>query len=157
MAIEIIQLSESNMDVLNNYDEDIFDEKIDTYRLAAMLKERNNILLVAVNEGVVIGQILAVIHRHPDKPTELYIDDLGVSEKFQRRGIATRLIEQLYIIGMDRGCEEIWVATEPENEPAIKFYDSLNLAGRKVIVFEGNLSNKTKPFHEYRFFVIGKK
>ncbi len=143
MAIEIIQLSESNMDVLNNYDEDIFDEKIDTHRLAAMLKERNNILLVAVNEGVVIGQVLAVIHRHPDKPTELYIDDLGVSEKFQRRGIATRLIEQLYSIGMDRGCEEIWVATEPENEPAIKFYDSLKLAARKVIVFEGNLSRKT--------------
>ena len=143
MAIEIIQLSESNMDVLNNYDEDIFDEKIDTHRLAAMLKERNNILLVAVNEGVVIGQILAVIHRHPDKPTELYIDDLGVSEKFQRRGIATRLIEQLYSIGIDRGCEEMWVATEPENEPAIKFYDSLKLAARKVIVFEGNLSRKT--------------
>ena len=143
MAIEIIQLSESNMDVLNNYDEDIFDEKIDTYSLAAMLKERNNILLVAVNEGVVIGQVLGVIHRHPDKPTELYIDDLGVSEKFQRRGVATRLIEQLYIIGIDRGCEEVWVATEPENEPAIKFYESLNLAARKVIVFEGNLSSKT--------------
>ena len=143
MAVEIIQLSESNMDVLNNYDEDIFDEKIDTYRLAAMLKERNNILLVAVHEGVVIGQVLGVIHRHPDKPTELYIDDLGVSEKFQRRGVATRLIEQLYIIGIDRGCEEVWVATEPENEPAIKFYESLNLAARKVIVFEGNLSSKT--------------
>ena len=143
MAIEIIQLSESNMDVLNNYDEDIFDEKIDTYRLTTMLKERNNILLVAVNEGVVIGQVLGVIHRHPDKPTELYIDDLGVSEKFQRCGIATRLIEQLYIIGIDRGCEEVWVATEPENEPAIKFYESLNLAARKVIVFEGNLSKKT--------------
>lgn len=143
MAIEIIQLSESNMDVLNNYDEDIFDEKIDSHRLAAMLKERSNILLVAVNEGIVIGQVLAAIHRHPDKPTELYIDDLGVSEKFQRRGIATRLIEQLYIIGMDRGCEEVWVATEPENEPAIKFYDSLKLAARKVIVFEGNLSRKT--------------
>ncbi len=143
MAIEIIQLSESNMDILNNYDEDIFDEKIDTYRLAAMLKERNNILLVAVNEGAVIGQVLGVIHRHPDKPTELYIDDLGVSEKFQRRGVATRLIEQLFTIGIARGCEEIWVATEPENDPAIKFYESLNLAARKVIVFEGNLSSKT--------------
>ena len=143
MAIEIIQLSESNMNVLNNYDEDIFDEKIDTYRLAAMLKERNNILLVAVNESVVIGQVLGVTHRHPDKPTELYIDDLGVSEKFQRRGIATRLLEQLYTIGRDRGCEEVWVATEPENEPTIKFFESLNLAARKVIVFEGNLSSKT--------------
>ena len=142
MALEIIQLGESNIDILNNYDEDIFDEKIDSRRLTAMLKEQNNILLVAINEGIVIGQVLAVIHRHPDKPTELYIDDLGVSEKFQRRGIATRLLEQLYIIGVERGCEEIWVATEPDNEPAIKFYNSMNLAARKVIVFEGNLSSK---------------
>jgi aminoglycoside 6'-N-acetyltransferase I len=98
-----------------------------------MLKEQNNILLVAINEGVVIGQVLAVIHRHPDKPTESYIDDLGVSEKFRRRGIATRLLKQLYIIGVERGCEEVWVATEPDNEPAIKFYNSLNLEARKVI------------------------
>ncbi len=71
------------MDVryLSNYDEDIFDRegKLTHTVSLAMLKERNNILLVAVNEGVVIGQVLGVIHRHPDKPkTELYIDDLGV-------------------------------------------------------------------------------
>lgn len=142
MTIEIIQLDEGNMDILNNYDEDIFDEKIDTLRLAALLKEQNSILLVAVNEGTVIGQVLAVIHRHPDKPTELYIDDLGVSEKFQRHGIATRMLEKLFIIGVERGCEEVWVATEPENEPAIKFYDSLHLEARKVMVFEGKLSGK---------------
>ncbi len=142
MTIEIIQLDEGNMDILNNYDEDIFDEKIDTLRLAALLKEQSSILLVAVNEGSVIGQVLAAIHRHPDKPTELYIDDLGVSENFQRRGIATRLLEKLFTIGVERGCEEIWVATEPENEPAIKFYNSLHLEARKVMVFEGNLSGK---------------
>jgi aminoglycoside 6'-N-acetyltransferase I len=142
MTIEIIQLGESNMDILNSYDQDIFDEKIDSRRLAAMLSEQNHILLVAVNEGIVIGQILAAIHRHPDKPTELYIDDLGVSEKFRRRGIATHLYKKLYVIGVERGCEEVWVATELENEAAIKFYDSLNLAARNVIVFEGNLSRK---------------
>jgi len=130
------------MGILNNYDEDIFDEGIDPRRLAVMLKEQNNILLVAVYEGVVIGQALAVIHRHPDKPTELYIDDLGVSEKFQRRGIATRLLEQLFMIGAERDCEEVWVATEPDNEIAIKLYDSMNLEARKVVVFEGNLPSK---------------
>lgn len=142
MTMEIFQLNENNMEILNNYDEDIFDNKIDAHRLAALLKEQNSILLVAVNEGIVIGQVLAVVHRHPDKPTELYIDDLGVSEKFQRLGIATRLIEKLFIIGIERGCEEVWVATEPENEAAIKFYESLHLQARKVMVFEGNLSDK---------------
>ena len=139
MAIEIVQVNEANMNILADYDEEIFDEAIEPQRLAAMLNERNNILLVAIHEGVVIGQVLAAIHRHPDKPTELYIDDLGVSEKYQRRGIATRLIEQLVVIGVERGCEEVWVATEPDNEPALKFYASLKLAARNVTVFEGNL------------------
>lgn len=142
MPIEIIHLSESNMDILNNYDEDIFDEKVDLHRVAAMLKEQSHILLLAVKEGVVIGQVLAAIHRHPDKPTELYIDDLGVSEKYLRRGIATLLVEKLFDIGSERGCEEVWVATEPENEPAIKFYESLNLKMRQAAVFEGRLSRK---------------
>lgn len=141
MTVEIVQLDQSNMDVLNNYDEDIYDEKIIPHRLAAVLGEQNHIILVAILDGVVIGQVLAVIHRHPDKPTELYIDDLAVSERFQRRGIATRLLEKLFSIGVKRGCEEVWVATEPDNEPAKKFYDSLDLSMRDVVVFEGNLPN----------------
>lgn len=141
MTVEIIQLNESNIDILNNLDEDIFDEKIVPQRLSALLSEPHQILLVAVIEGVVVGQVLAVIHRHPDKPTELYIDDLAVSEKVQRRGIATRLLEELFLIGISKGCEEVWVATEPDNEPAKKFYRSLNLSTRTAVVFEGNLPN----------------
>ena len=139
MTVEIIQLNQSNMHILNNYDEDIFDEKIVPHRLSALLREHNQILLVAIMEGIVVGQVLGLIHRHPDKPTELYIDDLGVSEKFQRRGIATRLLEELSRIGIKEGCEEVWVATEPDNEPAIKFYRSLNFSSRMAVVFEGFL------------------
>lgn len=141
MTVKIIQLDESNMDILNNFDEDIFDEKIVPHRLSAMLSDQNHIMLVAIVENVVIGQVLAVIHRHPDKPTELYIDDLAVSEIVRRRGIATRLLEELFKIGIKRGCEEVWVAAEPDNEPAKKFYSSLHLSTRKAVVFEGNLPN----------------
>ncbi|MCG2783807.1 MAG: GNAT family N-acetyltransferase [Anaerolineae bacterium] len=139
MTVEIIQIDESNMGLLKSIDQDIFDEKIDPVRLAALLKEQNHILLAAITEGMVVGQVLAQIHRHPDKPTELYIDDLAVSETVQRRGIATRLLEHLFEIAAKRGCQEIWVATEPENEPAKKFYGSLKLSMRQVVVFEGYL------------------
>jgi len=139
MTVEIIQLNESNMDILNNYDEDIFDEKIVPHRLSALMSEQNQLLLVAVIEGVVVGQVLAAIHRHPDKPTELYIDDLAVSEKVRRRGIATRLLEELFRIGINQGCAEVWVATEPDNKPAKEFYRSLNLSARNAVVFEGSL------------------
>jgi len=139
MAEEIIQLGEHNMELLNHLDQSIFDEKVTPARLAALLKEPNQILLVALLDGLVIGQVLAAIHRHPDKPTELYIDDLAVSETVQRRGIATRLLKRLFAIGVERGCEEVWVATEPDNQPARKFYASLNLSARTAVVFEGEL------------------
>lgn len=139
MPVEIVQLTESNTELLNQLDADIFDESIKAERLAAVVKESNHILLVAVLDELVIGQVLAMIHKHPDKPTELYIDDLAVSESVQRRGIATRLLEKLFILGQEMGCEEVWVATEPENEPAKKFYGSLDLAIRDVVVFDGFL------------------
>jgi aminoglycoside 6'-N-acetyltransferase I len=139
MTVEIIQIDESNMGLLKSIDQDIFDEKIDPVRLAVLLKEQNHILLAAITEGMVVGQVLAQIHRHPDKPKELYIDDLAVSETVQRRGVATRLLEQLFEMAVKRGCQEIWVATEPENEPAKKFYSSLKLSMRQVVVFEGTL------------------
>lgn len=139
MPVEIVQLTENNIGLLNQLDEDIFDESVNAERLEAVVREDNHILLVALLEGRVIGQVLAMIHRHPDKPTELYIDDLAVSESVQRRGIATHLLQTLFALGLERGCEEVWVATEPENEPAKKFYGSLELAMREAVVFEGFL------------------
>ena len=139
MTVEIVQLNRSNTAVLDNLEDDIFDEKIVPHRLTALLSEQNQIMLVAILEGVVIGQVLAVIHRHPDKPTELYIDDLAVSKTLRRRRIATRLLEELFRIGMNKGCEVVWVAAEPDNEPAKKFYSSLNLSAKKSVLFEGSL------------------
>ncbi len=96
-------------------------------------------MVVALSKERVVGQTLAVIHRHPDKPTELYIDDLGVAPAFQRQGIATRMLDKARQLGIERGCEEVWVATEPDNEAARAVYSSLGLAERSAVVFEGNL------------------
>jgi len=49
------------------------------------------------------------------------------------------MLNELYAIGKIRGCEEIWVATEPENEQAKGFYASMNLSVRAALVFEGEL------------------
>jgi len=139
MDIDVCQLSERNVDLLYQLDEDIFDEKIDLDRLTAYLKEQSHIMVVATSKNVVIGQVLAVVHRHPDKPTELYIDDLAVSETLQRKGIATLMLNKIFSIGVERGCEEVWVATEPDNKPAKAFYKSLNLPSREAVIFEGKL------------------
>ncbi|MFK8018618.1 MAG: GNAT family N-acetyltransferase [Pseudomonadales bacterium] len=137
--IEIVTVSTDTMAVLKNIDEAIFDEKIEPSLLEKYVHEESHIMLVAVFNKLVIGQVLGVIHKHPDKNTELYIDDLAVSENLQRKNIGSKLLDALFDIGRKRGAEEVWVATEPENTTAIKFYESLGLVKRNVVVFEGNL------------------
>ncbi|MEO5759118.1 MAG: GNAT family N-acetyltransferase [Mesorhizobium sp.] len=75
-------------------------------------------------DGVVVGQCAAVIHRHPDKASELYIDEVGVSPAFQRQGIARQMLDAIFTIGREHGCEEAWVGTEPDNLPARALYES---------------------------------
>lgn len=140
MQLDIIEVDNTNVECLLEVDADIFDGQIDPNRLAVYLKETNHMLLVARYEGVVVAQVMAVIHRHPDKPTELYIDDLGVSDRLQRKGIATQLLRHLIGISTNRGCEEIWVATEPDNAAARALYRSLGLTERMAVVYEGVLS-----------------
>ncbi|WP_318013572.1 GNAT family N-acetyltransferase [Mesorhizobium sp. CO1-1-4] len=47
------------------------------------------------------------MHRHPDKPTELYIDEVGVSPAFQRQGIARKMLDAMFALGREHGCEEL--------------------------------------------------
>lgn len=138
MMVEIVQLTARKGDVLRNV-ADIFDAPIDFDLVRAYVAEANHLMFVAIEDGLVIGQVLGVIHRHPDKPTELYIDDLCVDETWQRKGIATRLMQALIDAAKALGAVEIWVGTEPDNEEAILFYRSLGLEMRTATIFEGAL------------------
>ena len=123
MAIRYQLLSPTEWSVLLNVEEDTFDEAIIPERAVAYLADPTNLLLVAMDGKTVIGQCAACIHRHPDRLTELYIDNLGVSDGFKRRGIGRELITRMFSEGKSRGCEEAWVATEVDNDPANRLYE----------------------------------
>jgi len=108
--------------VLDQVAEDVFDDDIDLEKLAAYLATPLHLMVLAVDDGVVVGQTRGMIQRHPDKPTELYIDNLGVTPGRQREKIATRLLDELTAWGLENGCEGAWVATETDNEPARALY-----------------------------------
>lgn len=129
-----------NCDLLDRYDPDAFDEPIDPERLAACVADPDRILLVAVLDGVVVGQVLAAFHRHPDKAPECYVDDLGVADSAQRQGIGTRLIDKIAEIAKAQGVEELWLATEETNQVARSFYEAIGMEGRMAWVFERRLA-----------------
>jgi aminoglycoside 6'-N-acetyltransferase I len=133
--IEIRRVEASNAAVLARVADDVFDEPVDPERVAAYLAEPGHIMLVALSAGEVIAQVAAVIHRHPDKPTELYLDEVGVAPEFQRRGLARRMLDEMFAIGRAEGCEEAWVGTELDNEPARKLYESRGGAAEPFVMY----------------------
>lgn len=124
MPIEIRRLSAHDTAVLDRVAEGVFDEAIDPGRLVAYLSAPGHHMVVAIADGLVVGQVAAVVHRHPDKPTELYIDEVGVAPAFQRQGIARRMLDEMTKLGRALGCEEAWLGTEPDNLPARRLYET---------------------------------
>jgi ribosomal protein S18 acetylase RimI-like enzyme len=132
---EILRLSPENAAVLDRVADEVFDEPVRPERLAAYLAEPGHVMLVALVGKIVVGQCAAVVHRHPDKVTELYIDEVGVAPAFQRKGIARAMVERMLAIGKELGCGEAWVGTEPDNMPARGLYEGLEVRRDKAETF----------------------
>jgi ribosomal protein S18 acetylase RimI-like enzyme len=135
MDVTIKRLTSADAAILDHIADDVFDEPVDRDRLVAYLAATGHFMLVAVADGVVVGQCAAVIHRHPDKPTELYLDEVGVAPNFQRQGIARRLVDEMLALGRAEGCEEAWVGTEHDNVPAQRLYGSGGAAAEPFLMY----------------------
>ncbi|CAN5240110.1 GNAT family N-acetyltransferase [soil metagenome] len=121
---EIVRLTPDNTGLLDRVATDVFDDPVDPVRLTSYVAAPGHFMLLAVADAIVVGQCAAVIHRHPDKVTELYIDEVGVAPEFRRQGIAGRMLEAMLAIGRAEGAGEAWVGTEPDNVAARGLYDS---------------------------------
>lgn len=135
MDIHIKRLEPGDEAVLERVAEDVFDEAIDSGRLSAYLAEPNHHLIVAIKAGEVVGQVAAVVHKHPDKPDELYIDEVGVTPALQRQGIATQILGAMLAFGKELGCEEAWLGTENTNRQAKEFYASFGAASAPIVMY----------------------
>lgn len=135
MPVEIVRVGPGEAALLECVAEDVFDEAIDPGLLSAYLAESGHLLVVAVADGAVVGQARGMVHRHPDRPAELYVDNLGVTPGLQRRGIATRMLDELAGWARDHGCTEGWVATETDNDAARRLYEARGAPGEAMMFY----------------------
>lgn len=101
---------------------DVFDESVTALPLAAYLTTPGHIMVLALEGDLVVGQCAGVLHRHPDKPTELYVDEVGTASTHRRQGIARAMLDELFSWGRELGCEEAWLGTELDNAAANALY-----------------------------------
>jgi ribosomal protein S18 acetylase RimI-like enzyme len=139
MTLQIIRLTAANADLLRNIAEDVFDMDVVPERLRAYLAEPVNLMIIAVDGDLVIGQAAAVIHKHPDKPDELFIDEVGVSPDWRQRGIARRMMQAMFQLGRSLGCQASWLGTEVDNLPARRLYESFGDDGIEIVMFDFDL------------------
>jgi len=91
--------------------------------LRKALKNPNYELLVAEVEGEIAGfidQWVICDFAHGAKPS--YIQNLYITPKHRRKGIAGRLLQEIIRSAENEGVLEIHVVTEFENKPAINLY-----------------------------------
>lgn len=100
----------------------VFADPVDPAWLEACLSEPSMLLVVAREDGVVVGQAKCAVHRHPEKPADGYVDDVRVSPAFQRRGIARAMLAEIERWAREKGCADLWLATEPGNAGARALY-----------------------------------
>jgi ribosomal protein S18 acetylase RimI-like enzyme len=94
--------------------------------------------LAAVNGNQVVGGLAAyVLEKFEQERQEVYIYDLAVQEQHRRKGIATKLINELRYIARERGAYVIYVQADKVDDAAIKLYESV---GTKLDVFHFDIA-----------------
>ena len=120
--VTIRKLGPGDSRVLDDVAGEVFDHRVDRALAREFLSDPRHHLVVACAGTTVVGMATALHYVHPDKPTELWINEIGVAPPYRRRGIATRLLEALFAHGRAIGCREAWLGTEESNLAARRLY-----------------------------------
>lgn len=122
MGFRVQRVTVDDAAVFAKIGEEVFDEPIAPERLANYLRAPGHLMVLALEGDLVVGQCAGVVHYHPDKLTELYIDEVGTASTHRRQGIARAMMDELFRWGRELGCTEAWLGTELDNDPANALY-----------------------------------
>ena len=136
-GIVVKRLSSGEEAEVRRFDE-AFDEAVDGELAARFLADDRHHLVVAYVDGEPAGFVSATEILHPDKPTELFLNELAVLPAYRRRGAATTLLEELKHLAKEHGCVSIWVLTDEDNEAAVASYRKAGgeWDGATTVIFE---------------------
>jgi len=124
-AIEIKVLRRGDDVVLRNVATGVFDNPIDPKLAREFLEDPRHHIAVAVDNGLVVGFASGVHYIHPDKPPELWINEVGIAPTHRRRGLGKAVLKALFDAARELNCTTAWVLTDGGNPAAMKLYSSI--------------------------------
>ena len=125
MTLEYRILNTGDAAVLDRIADDVFDGAVQPQLAQEFLNDARHHLAVAIDDGIVVGFASGVHYVHPDKPAELWINEVGVAPTHVRRGVAQSLLRLLFDAGRRLGCTQAWVLTDRDNTAAMRLYASV--------------------------------
>ena len=92
--------------------------------------DRQDTLFVACYEGGADKTLLGIASgRFEIKPYAherwLYVDEVDVCANHRQKGVGKAIMQKLISLAEDADCEEVWLGTEVDNQPANALYLSL--------------------------------
>jgi ribosomal protein S18 acetylase RimI-like enzyme len=128
---------------------DVFDRLVRPALAAEFLEDPRHHIAVATDEGRVVGFASGVTYLHPDKPLELWINEVGVASSYRREGLGARLLAAMLDRGRALGCREAWLLTERTNDAALRLYRAVGGAESRsddvVVSFDLGRSSDDLP------------
>ena len=100
----------------------VFDNAVRADLAAEFLADPRHHIAVAIEDGSIVGFVSALHYVHPDKPTELWINEVGVAPTHRRLGLAKALLDSMLEKGRTLGCKAAWVLTDKDNAAARALY-----------------------------------
>ncbi|HXW83126.1 MAG TPA: GNAT family N-acetyltransferase [Candidatus Binataceae bacterium] len=125
MAIEVKVLHAGDDHVLMKVAPEVFDYPVDPALVHEFLVDPRHHIAVAIDDGVVVGFASAVHYIHPDKPPELWINEVGLAPTHRRRGLGKAVLQSLFEVARAQRCKMAWVLTDRSNTAAMALYKSV--------------------------------
>lgn len=125
MSVDIRVLGPGDEALLLRAAPGVFDDPVQPALAREFLGDARHLLAVAIDAGIVVSMASGVLYVHPDKPTELWVNELGTAASHQGRGLAKAVLGALLARARERGCGEAWVLTDRRNAAAMRVYASL--------------------------------
>jgi ribosomal protein S18 acetylase RimI-like enzyme len=141
MPIEIRVLGPADTQLVARVADGVFDQAPRSELTAEFLADSRHHLAAAIDDGRIVGMVSALHYVHPDKPVELWINEIGVAPGYRRRGVGRDLLEAMLAHGKRLGCKVAWVLTESANTPAVRLYAASGgvRAKKSAVMFEFDL------------------
>ena len=123
-----------------------FDNNVLPGETTRFLDDDRHVLLLGYFGDRPAGFVSAVEVFHPDKQSELFLNEIGVMQQDRRRGVARALIDELRQVGRDLGCAHMWVLTDETNTAAMNLYASTGGTwnGDRQVMFEYDLTDRSR-------------